>query len=83
MACRQICDNKAVAASVDAEGKPGLWRPFWGYCSAPGGWAMGYRWLRAASRVAMLASTTRGHQSQASLSIDWGSRTWQGDGYRG
>lgn len=36
MACRQICNNKAVVHEWMQQGKPGLWRPFWGYCSAPG-----------------------------------------------
>lgn len=81
MACRQICNNKAVVHEWMQQGKPGLWRPFWGYFSAPGAGP----WVAKGcqQRVAMLASTTRGHQSQASLRIDWGSRTWQGDGYGG
>ena len=58
---------------MDAAGQARALEAVLGLLQCPGGQAMGHRWLRAASRVATLASTTRGHQSQASLRIDWGS----------
>lgn len=49
MACRQTCSNKAVVHERVQRGKPGLWRLFGGYCSAPGAgpWVTGGEGLPA------------------------------------
>ena len=79
----QICDNKAVAMSRCRGASQGSGGRF-GATAVPRGPGHGSQVAKGCQqRVATLASTTRGHQSQASLNIDRGSQTCQGDGYRG
>lgn len=80
MACEQVCNNKAVVHGWMEKGKPGIWRQFQVYCSAPGAWAIGSLVGKGCQqRVATLASATWGCQNQASLNIERGSWTFWGD----